>query len=215
VRDFAKCGLPRLLLLCLAASGLSLAADPQPAQRLPGAFDSNSQSGWVLADLNGDQHADLATARSGVHDSTGYTQEVRITLGAFRQTSFHFQSRGATVELSSRDVDGDLDGDLVVFEPLSNQPIGVWLNDGAGFFHEGRLADFQKLWSQRSGSAWRLRIQPLRLFAISDDRTPLKTPARSVASQEPIVSYDAFQNEPHHRQGRRARCLPRGPPRNF
>ena len=114
-------------------------------------------SGWVLADLNGDQNVDLATARSGRHDANGYTQEVRITLGAFQQTSFHFLSPGATVELSSQDVDGDDDGDLVVFEPLSSQPIGVWINDGAGSFHEGRLADFRNLWSERPGSAWRGR----------------------------------------------------------
>ena len=47
-------------------------------------------------------------------------------------------------------MDGDNDGDLVVFEPLSSQPIGVWINDGAGSFHEGRLADFRKLWSERT-----------------------------------------------------------------
>ncbi len=214
MRGIAKSGLQRILLLCVAASGLCLAADPIPAPQLPGALDSDSQSGWVLADLNGDQNADLATARSGVHDVTGYAQEVRVTLGASRQTSFHFQSQGAAVELSSRDVDGDLDGDLVVFEPLSSEPIGVWLNDGAGSFHEGRLADFQKLWNQRAGSAWRVRIQPIRLFAISDDRTPSTTPANRVAAPELIVNYGIFQTEPDHRDGRRPRFLPRGPPRN-
>ena len=79
----------------------------------------------------------------------GYAQEVRSHTGRIQQTSFHFLSPGATVELSSQDVDGDDDGDLVVFEPLSSQPIGVWINDGTGSFHEGRLADFRKLWSER------------------------------------------------------------------
>ena len=135
----------------LSAAGLGTSEVPIPP-------NAPSLSGWVLADLNGDQNVDLATARSGGHDANGYAQEVRITLGAFHQTSFHFLSPGATVELSSQDVDGDNDGDLVVFEPLSSQPIGVWINDGAGSFHEGRLADFRNLWSERPGSAWRGRV---------------------------------------------------------
>ena len=76
----------------------------------------------MLADLNGDQQIDLASASSGLSDDGGYAQEVRVTLGASHETSFHFQSRGATVELSSRDVDGDHDGDLIVFEPFRISP---------------------------------------------------------------------------------------------
>ena len=123
---------------------MSLAAAPT-VHDLPSAVDFPAVSGWVLSDLNGDQNADLATARSGRHDANGYAQEVSITLGAFQQTSFRFLSPGATIELSSRDVDGDQDRDLVILEPLSREPIGVWINDGAGLFHEGNLADFQAL----------------------------------------------------------------------
>ena len=171
-------------------------------------------SGWVLADLNGDQNVDLATARSGRHDANGYAQEVRVTLGAFQQTSFHFLSPGATVELSSQDVDGDNDGDLVVFEPLSSQPIGVWINDGAGSFHEGRLADFRKLWSERPGSAWRGQAPQLPLFAISDERTQSLTPSATIAAPEPAVINRSWQNEHARRDARRSDFRPRGPPRN-
>jgi hypothetical protein len=181
---------------------------------LPSVVDSSGVSGWVLADLNGDQIADLATARSGSHDARGYAQEVRVTLGAFPQTSFHFQSRGAIVELSTRDVDGDDDGDLIVFEPLSSQPIGVWINDGAGSFHEGRLADFRKLWSDQPGSAWRTRVQRLALFAISQDRTQFLTPPAAIAALEPVVTNRSWQNEPARRDARRSDFRPRAPPRN-
>ncbi len=134
MHSHAKSWVHGLLLLAAAGSGLAVSTHD-----LPSALDSPAVSGWVLADLNGDQSVDLATAQSGRHDANGYAQEVRVTLGAFQQTSFRFLSPGATVELSSQDVDGDDDGDLVVFEPLSSQPIGVWINDGAGTFHEGRL----------------------------------------------------------------------------
>ena len=145
VQFSAKSWAPRFLFVSLASSGLCFAAAVPTVHNLPSTLDSPAVSGWVLSDLNGDQNVDLATARSGRRDANGYAQEVRITLGAFQQTSFRFPSPGAKIELSSQDVDGDQDRDLVILEPISREPIGVWINDGAGLFHEGNLADFQAL----------------------------------------------------------------------
>jgi hypothetical protein len=201
-------------LLASAGSGFCLAATNPGVHDLPSALDATAVSGWVLADLNGDQSVDLATASSGRHDANGYAQEVRIQLGAFRQTSFHFQSRGATVELSTRDVDGDQDGDLIVFEPFSSQPIGVWINDGAGSFHEGRLADFRKLWSERPGSTFRIRFQRLAWLAISEERTQTVAARPVIAVQEPIATDHTWQNAPSPRDARRSDLRSRAPPRN-
>ncbi|HEV8415882.1 MAG TPA: hypothetical protein VGQ49_19985 [Bryobacteraceae bacterium] len=198
-------------LLFLAAAGSGLAASTHD---LPSALDSPAVSGWVLADLNGDQNVDLATARSGRHDASGYAQEVRVTLGAFQQTSFHFLSPGATVELSSQDVDGDDDGDLIVFEPLSSQPIGVWINDGAGTFHEGRLADFRKLWSERPGSVWRARLAQLPLFAISEERTQSLAPSAAILAPESVVVGRIYQYQSYSADAGCSDSRPRGPPRN-
>lgn len=197
--------------MLLATAGSGLAASTHD---LPSALDSPAVSGWVLADLNGDQNVDLATAQSGRHDSNGYAQEVRVTLGAFQQTSFHFLSPGATVELSTQDVDGDDDGDLIVFEPLSSQPIGVWINDGAGRFHEGRLADFRMLWSERPGSAWRARIQQLPLFAISEERTQSLAPSAAILAPESVVIGRICQNHSYSADAGCSYSRPRGPPRN-
>ena len=204
-----------LLFLLIAGSALKLAAAALNSSEPPFLPDAPSSSGWVLADLNGDQNVDLATARSGGHDANGYAQEVRITLGAFRQTSFHFLSPGATVELSTRDVDGDDDGDLIVFEPLSSQPIGVWLNDGAGSFHEGRLADFQKLWSTQPGPAWRASFHHPALFAISEERTQPVTDPAKIAAPELTVIGCTWQDEHARRHVRRSDFRPRAPPRSF
>jgi len=206
VLSSAKTRVSQLLLLALAVSGVGLAsARPD----LPGGLES----GWILADLNGDHNIDLATARSGLHNASGYAQEVLVTLGALGQTSFRFQSLSAIVELSSQDVDGDDDGDLIVFEPLSSQPIGVWLNDGAGSFHEGSLADFRKLWSEHSGAGWRVRVERLALFAISEQSQSL-TPRAMIAVPEPIVSSRNRPDEPTRQDFRRSNFRPRAPPRN-
>ena len=173
------------MFLALAGGGLSFAG---AAHDLPSALDSDPVSGWVLADLNGDQNVDLATARSERHDATGYTQEVRITLSAFQQTSFQFLSPGAKVELSSRDVDGDHDSDLVILEPLSREPIGVWINNGSGYFHEGNLADFKGLLGHGRSSA---NLFPphvcVALPAISEQRIQLPIPVVSVSAQDGVL----------------------------
>src|SRR5689334_15665129 len=205
--SLTKSWLPRIVLLGLAASGLSLAASTPD---LPGAMDS----GWVMADLNGDHHVDVATARSALRNAAGYSQEVRIQLGSSQQTSFRFDSSSSTVELSSQDVDGDDDGDLVVFEPLSSQPIAVWLNDGAGSFHEGHLDDFRKLWSEHPGPAWHARIEEPSALGISDERTQSITARPAMIAPEPINRASSLPQALSRRDGCRSDFRPRAPPRN-
>ncbi|HEY2843176.1 MAG TPA: hypothetical protein VGJ09_05980 [Bryobacteraceae bacterium] len=205
---------PSFGLLLLAASGLHLSAAGVRDPQFLAPPSSPSVSGWVLADLNGDQQVDLATASWGRSDAGGYAQEVRVTLGAFRETSFHFRSRGAIVELSSRDVDGDHDGDLIVFEPLSNQPIGVWINDGAGSFHEGSLADFRALWGNQPGASWRVRFQPLTLSAISEDRTQTSVAFVILASPGDAFASSVRPDRLAIANPGRGHSRTRGPPRN-
>ena len=213
-RGILRFAAPRLLLWLGAAGAFqALATGVGDAElRIPPRV--LSVSGWVLADLNGDQQIDLASASSGRSDTGGYAQEVRVTLGASQETSFHFQSRGATVELSSRDVDGDHDGDLIVFEPLSNQPIGIWLNDGAGSFHEAPLAKFRALWSDQPGSSWLVRIEHLPLIAISEDRIPTAVPPVVLAPPGDTFAACIRPDCSLIRDPWRAHSRTRGPPRN-
>jgi hypothetical protein len=201
------------LLLALTSGGLCLAAAAPPVHDLPSAVDAPGVSGWVLSDLNGDQNADLATARSGRHDARGYTQEVRITLGAFRQTSFHFLSPGAKIELSSRDIDGDQDRDLVILEPVSREPIGVWINDGEGLFHEGNLADFEALLGHgRSSSSLLPPHQRLPLLAISEERIQLAVPAILISATSGILELVAPRSELPRQELFQSDFRPRAPP---
>jgi hypothetical protein len=213
MRFSAKTWGPRFLLAVLASSGLCFAAAGPAIHDLPSALDSPAVSGWVLSDLNGDQNVDLATARSGRHDANGYAQEVRISLGAFRQTSFHFSSPGARIELSSRDLDGDRDSDLVILEPLSREPIGVWINDGAGLFHEGNLADFQALLGDgRSSSSLLSPRQRLALLAISEERIQLAVPTISISAADRILELLAPRSELPRQELFQSDFRPRAPP---
>lgn len=201
------------LLPVLASSGLCLAAAAPAVHDLPSVLDSAAVSGWVLADLNGDNQIDLATARSGHHDAKGYSQEVRVSLGALQQTTFRLLSPGATIELSSRDVDGDQDRDLVILEPLSREPIGVWINDGAGLFHEGNLADFQALLGHgRSSSSLLAPHQRLPLLGISEERIQLTVPTISIAVADRILELLAPRSELPRQELFQSDFRPRAPP---
>jgi hypothetical protein len=176
---FADKSIRSLLFLALAGSGLALAGNAAGPE-LPSAIGSPGISGWVLADLDGDGRVDTATAHSGRQNARGYSQEVRISFGAFQQSTFRFQTSNARIELSSRDLDGDQDRDLVILEPSSKEPIGVWINDGGGSFHEGNLADFESILGQGQSSSNLLSPHDrLGLLAISEDRTQVLTPANS------------------------------------
>jgi hypothetical protein len=170
-------------------------------------------SGWVLSDLNGDQNADLATARSARHDARGYAQEIRISLGVSQDTSFRFFSPGAKIELSSRDVDGDQDRDLVILEPLSRKPIGVWINDGAGLFHEGNLVDFEALLGHGSSSSSLLPPhQRLPLLGISEERIQLAVPTVSITTADRILELLAPRSELPRQELFQSDFRPRAPP---
>jgi hypothetical protein len=104
------------LLACFAAVLPALAADP-----------------WTIADFNGDRRPDLITATASRNLGGGYTYQLNIGLS--------FASSYSRIRLSARDVDGDHDADLVVLGAFSQQPIDLWLNDGAGNFHHGDVSN--------------------------------------------------------------------------
>ena len=141
----------RFLSLCVVASGLS-AASPD-ARDLVQNLSSPSVAGWALSDFDGDSKVDLATTGLGRGDGRGYAHEVRIDLSAFPETSFTFRSHSASVQLSAWDIDGDHDRDILILESSTLEPVGIWLNDGAGHFREGDLADFRDALDRRLGTS--------------------------------------------------------------
>jgi len=98
--------------------------------------------GWVLTDLDGDRAVDLASSDTGRRDARGYVHNVNIHLTGFKETSFVVRGSTPSIRLSFRDVDGDQDRDLIVLEPWSSRPVGLWLNDGDGHFLEADVTAF-------------------------------------------------------------------------
>jgi len=99
----------------------------------------------ILGDFDGDRRPDLAVARSSGKDQ----YQIQIFLSAEPGTAFELSSvPPGGLHLTAKDVDGDLDLDLVITTALGRQPIGVWINDGHGHF------------TQRTGAADLAGIRP-------------------------------------------------------
>jgi hypothetical protein len=201
------------LFLALAGSGLALAADAPPSWDLSSALNSPAVSGWTIADFDGNNLPDLATASSPSHDSSGYAQELRVEMSPSQRSFVVFRSRSATVELSTPDIDGDHDQDLVIREPLSMELIGIWINDGAGSFTEANVVDFPSLKRSPSDSQWRATPQSLGLAALSEERVPPAIPAVSqnipLRTSAPLAQTDRTD----YRRLPRFGLHPRAPPR--
>jgi len=120
----------------LASSGLA-AAGQSPA--LPGPFETYGGSAWTVADFDGDGRPDILTARPELA-VTGFRHRIEIQLssGAGRTVSFAVEGVQPGLQVAARDVDGDHEVDLVFTTAVSHQPVGVWINHGAGVFAPGR-----------------------------------------------------------------------------
>jgi hypothetical protein len=100
--------------------------------------------GFYVADFDNDRVNDLAKLTYVGASRQGHKHRVEVHFEEQPGTvSFSFFSAETGVRLVPTDVDRDGDTDLVITTALTQQPIGVWINDGEGRFEEGNLADYQ------------------------------------------------------------------------
>src|SRR5262249_1608248 len=94
-----------------------------------------------------------------------------------RTGSFTFSNpRELELEINAVDVDGDNDLDLVISGRFLGEPIGVWINDGAGSF------------SRSSSDAYPSCFE--KAWVSSSDSSPLSQAAETKPSQRDLANLD-------------------------
>lgn len=107
-------------------------------------FNPRLGGSLAVADLDGDHQPDGAVlVQSGWSSSQNFRIQLHFT--GHTNVEIAFQSTKTTLAVTAWDIDNDGDYDLIVEEALTHKPLRVWINDGNGVFHEGRIQDFPSL----------------------------------------------------------------------
>jgi hypothetical protein len=127
-----------LLLACVCA--IISRAEPAGGPLFPTLIERLQASPALphaIADLDGDHQLDFITVRSEENHRGGSLYRIDLHLaGSAALRSFPVIARSGGLRIMALDVDGDHALDLVITTRLSNEPIGVWINDGHGSFSE-------------------------------------------------------------------------------
>lgn len=122
--------------------------DPSVYLRTDRPFAFRGSAG--VGDFDGDRHADFAVAQpQGMINGT-YRYRVEVLLSAQPATAFEIDwGAPSGLHISTRDVDGDLDLDLVITSEFGRQPVGVWINDGNGRFTPSQVQKYPaSIWEE-------------------------------------------------------------------
>src|SRR6516165_10415075 len=96
----------------------------------------------VGADFDGDQRLDGAVLLHSVPFHGRKSFRLEVHLSASSNTEFSFESTEDSLSIAALDINHDGATDLVVEQALTHQRLYVWLGDGRGSFHQGRIEDF-------------------------------------------------------------------------
>jgi hypothetical protein len=171
------------------------------------------ESGWMLADLDGDHEPDIAQGLALGRAKDGYFYEVQLQLSsdASSRSFFLFHNNALGLRIIAQDIDGDNDIDLIISDRFFGEHIGIWLNDGRGRFSKSRPglfasslpADFAflpadaGLGTQQTGI--RERRRPAHSLAASRyvERLPLR---HSTPGRYPVEWTLCFAADPLHQR---------------
>lgn len=136
--------------LLIAVAVLCLAPFLRAQDGLKGALSQTTfgvPSGHTLApaDLDGDNQADGAILLNSTWTGTHNNVKIQLHFTARPNTEISFESTVQALTIRAWDIDHDGDNDLVVEEALTHKPVRVWINEGNGDFHEGRIEDYPSL----------------------------------------------------------------------
>jgi hypothetical protein len=138
-----------LTALACSASGLRAQDGLQGAifrdnatQPLGTGYVSLLERRLVGADFDGDQKLDGAVLLHSVPFHGRKSFRLEVHLSASSNTEFSFESTEDSLSIAALDINHDGATDLVVERALTHQRLYVWLGDGRGSFHQGRVEDF-------------------------------------------------------------------------
>jgi hypothetical protein len=131
-----------------AACWASEAPTPSAVQLLP--TPSFCDQGCAIADLDGDGRPDFAVARAEGWGPNGFQYRIDLDLTTHvGLSSFSVSAQRGGLRIIPRDVNGDLDLDLIITSAWSFTPVGVWINDGhGGFIRSDPTAYPQSTWAE-------------------------------------------------------------------
>ena len=167
----------------------------------------------MVGDFDGDSQIDVVTSRVERLQGHEYSHEVSLKLSGSPATSFTFRNRYASVQLNSRDIDGDHDRDIIIRETGTLEPLAVWLNDGSGHFLQGDLEHFRAALEEHHSPDIELpQIDDDSPFEVGGQRIDPAALGTSVIGPEqeartPRLKIDSTGAEPHD-SDRRSRAPP-------
>ena len=144
--------LDRLLSFLLFASLLGVAAGAADVPRWHTASSGPYQS-FSIADFDLDSRPDLASIQPGKSNGRSTDYWVDLQLSAAGRKTFRIVAPMGSVQIASRDVNGDNLLDLVLISTWVKQPVAIFLNDGRGTFSRVDPAAFPEGFSE-SRAGW-------------------------------------------------------------
>ena len=97
----------------------------------------------AVADFDNDHKLDGAILLDSGRLNGQNTFRIDLSLSSGDNSELIFESDEIALAVAALDVNEDGATDLVVEQTLTHQRLYVWLNDGHGDFHSGRIEDFQ------------------------------------------------------------------------
>jgi hypothetical protein len=114
-----------------------------------------------VGDFDGDNRADIAYAHPQGRVNGAWRYQVEIRLSAQPGATFDVDSGEAGgLRISTRDVDGDHDLDLVITSAFGGLRVGVWINDGHGQFAQGAAESYPPSIWQEPDRFWETPERP-------------------------------------------------------
>jgi len=130
------------LVACLWARRLEFQNTDQPIPRLVRTAVALGSTQFAIADFDGDNQPDLALIRATSDDSRTSQYSVDFNFSGGRKPTICFVGPAGGMQISPRDVNGDMFADLVVTSLLDSKFVVIFLNDGKGNFVSADSSDY-------------------------------------------------------------------------